>query len=108
VQLYLEELRKSDRTTTSLLNHEGGHLRRDWEAKNSIIVTWQISFDHICETRPSAADLLSLMSLLTGKEFPRLYFEVEASREICGKTRKRGMMITLSKIVMKMTHHNLA
>jgi len=29
---------------------------------NSIIITWQISFDHIRHVRPSAADLLSLMS----------------------------------------------
>jgi hypothetical protein len=70
VQLYLEELRKSARKMTSLLNHEGGHLRRDWEAKNSIIVTWQISFDHICEIRPSATDLLSLMSLFDRQGIP--------------------------------------
>ena len=70
VQVYLEELRKSDRKTTSLLNHEGGHLRRDWEAKNSIIVTWQISFDRICEIRPSAADLLSLMSFFDRQGIP--------------------------------------
>ena len=71
VQQYLEEFRKSDRKKTSLLNHEGGQLRRDWEAKNSIIITWQISFDHIRQARPSAADLLSLMSFSTGKGYPR-------------------------------------
>jgi len=78
VQQYLEEFRKSDRKKTSLLNHEGGQLRReggqlrrDLEAKNSIIITWQISFDHIRQARPSAADLLSLMSFSTGKGYPR-------------------------------------
>lgn len=33
VQRYLEDYRKSDRKKTSLLDYEGGQLRRDWEAK---------------------------------------------------------------------------
>ncbi|PVH69231.1 hypothetical protein DL98DRAFT_554516 [Cadophora sp. DSE1049] len=55
--------RKSDREKTSLLDNKAGHLRRDREAKNSIIITWHISFEHVRQSRPSAADLLSLMSL---------------------------------------------
>ncbi|KAK0516318.1 hypothetical protein JMJ35_000921 [Cladonia borealis] len=70
VQRYLEDFRKSDRKRTSLLNYEGGQLRRDWEAQNSIIITWQISFEHIRETRPSAADLLSLMSFFDRQGIP--------------------------------------
>jgi hypothetical protein len=58
----LEEFRKSERRNTSLLNQDNGDLRRDDEAKNSLILTWQISFDHIRSTRPSAANLLSLIS----------------------------------------------
>ncbi|KAF2184939.1 hypothetical protein K469DRAFT_779558, partial [Zopfia rhizophila CBS 207.26] len=67
---YLEEFRKNDKKKMSLLNHDGGHLRRDWEAKNSIIITWQISFDHILQTRRSAADLLSLMSFSDRQGIP--------------------------------------
>jgi hypothetical protein len=67
VREYLEKFRKSDRQRTSLLNFEGGKLRRDRDAMNSIIITWQISFDHIRDTRPSAADLLSLMSFFDGQ-----------------------------------------
>jgi hypothetical protein len=63
VRQYLDQFNKSERKRTSLLNRDDGQLRRDWEAKNSIIVTWQISFEHIRQIRPSAADLLSLMSL---------------------------------------------
>ena len=70
VQQHLEEFRKSDSKRTSLLNYEGGQLRRDWEAKNSIITTWQISFDYIFRTRPSAADLLSLMSFFDRQGIP--------------------------------------
>ena len=47
VQHYVAEFQRSDRRRTSLLNYEGGHLRRDPDAKNSIIVTWQISFTYI-------------------------------------------------------------
>ena len=70
VRQYLERFWKSDHKKTSLLNYEGGHLRRDREARNSIITTWQISFDHIRQARPSAADLLSLMSFFDRQGIP--------------------------------------
>ncbi|CZR68085.1 related to kinesin light chain [Phialocephala subalpina] len=74
VREYLQDFQKSERKRASLLNHEGEHegeqLRRDREAKNSIIITWQISFDHIREIRPSAADLLSLMSFFDRQGIP--------------------------------------
>ncbi|KAJ5149701.1 hypothetical protein N7448_001279 [Penicillium atrosanguineum] len=62
VSQYLEEIQGSDREATNLLKKEAGHLSRDWEAKHSILVTWQMSFDYIRQTKPSAADLLALMS----------------------------------------------
>ncbi|KAJ6109292.1 hypothetical protein N7486_001526 [Penicillium sp. IBT 16267x] len=62
VSQYLEKFRKSDGEASKLLHYEAGHLYRDWEAKNSILVTWQISFDYIRRIRPSASNLLSLMS----------------------------------------------
>ncbi|KAF2489044.1 TPR-like protein [Lophium mytilinum] len=70
VQQYLAKFRKSDKEKTSLLNYDGGHLRRDEEAKNSILITWQISFDHLLEARRSAADLLSLMSFFDRQGIP--------------------------------------
>ncbi|KAF4631476.1 hypothetical protein G7Y89_g6649 [Cudoniella acicularis] len=54
----------------NLLNYEGEQLRRDLEAKNSITITWQISFDYIQEIRPSAAELLSLMSFFDRQGIP--------------------------------------
>ncbi|KAJ5918610.1 hypothetical protein N7466_010602 [Penicillium verhagenii] len=64
VPQYLNKLRESDSQKVRLLNHEGAYrqLRRDREARSSILGTWQISFDFIQEIRPSAANLLSLMS----------------------------------------------
>ncbi|KAJ5612645.1 hypothetical protein N7510_005839 [Penicillium lagena] len=60
VSQYLERLRNGD--AKRLLEYEPGHLHRDWEAKNSILVTWRISFNHLRQIKQSAADLLSLMS----------------------------------------------
>lgn len=70
VRNYLDEFRKSDRRKTNLLNLAGGELRRDIKAKNSIIITWQISFDYIRESKPSAAELLSLMSFCDRQGIP--------------------------------------
>ncbi|KAF2805782.1 putative kinesin [Mytilinidion resinicola] len=70
MQQYLEAFYKSDKKRTGLLDYDGGHLRRDEEAKNSILITWQISFDHILHARRSAADLLSLMSFFDRQGIP--------------------------------------
>lgn len=70
VAKYLDEFKKSERKRSNLLARDEGQLRRDWEAKNSIIVTWQISFEHIQRIRPSAADLLSLMSFFDRQGIP--------------------------------------
>jgi tetratricopeptide (TPR) repeat protein len=67
---YLEEFQKNERKRSNLLTYDNIQLRRDWEAKNSIVVTWQISFEHIQQTRPSAADLLSLMSFFDRQGIP--------------------------------------
>ena len=68
---YLDKLQQSDRKKTNLLDHEGGQLRRDQTAKNSIILAWQISFEHIYDTRPTAANLLSLMSFCNRQGIPK-------------------------------------
>ncbi|KAF9730175.1 hypothetical protein PMIN04_012728 [Paraphaeosphaeria minitans] len=70
VAKYLDDYKRSERKRTSLLNFDKGKLRRDWEAKNSIIVTWQMSFEHIRQTRPSAAELLALISFFDRQGIP--------------------------------------
>ncbi|OCK73007.1 HET-domain-containing protein, partial [Lepidopterella palustris CBS 459.81] len=82
---YIEKFQKSDKGKTSLLNHEGGHLRRDWEASSSILITWQLSFDHVRQTRPSAADLLSLMSFFDRQGIPEALIQ---SRGVMGDRNK--------------------
>jgi hypothetical protein len=60
VSTYLNELSKSDRDRASLLEKDVGDIRRDGRASNSIISTWQISFEHIREVRASAARLTDI------------------------------------------------
>jgi tetratricopeptide (TPR) repeat protein len=70
VSKYLDQLRKSDKSKANLLNRDAGDLRRDPRVSNSIITTWQISFEHIRGARPSAAGLLSLMSFFNHQGIP--------------------------------------
>lgn len=70
VRQYLDRFERSDSDRANLLNFEASHLRRDSEARNSIITTWHISFSHIQQIRPSAADLLSLISFFDRQDIP--------------------------------------
>jgi hypothetical protein len=70
VSRYLQDLRKGDRDRAKLLQMDLGDTRRDGTASNSIIATWQISFEHIRRERPSATRLLSLMSLFNRQGIP--------------------------------------
>ena len=56
--------------TATGAGRDAGDTRRDWSAVHSIFMTWQISFDHIRGQRPSAARLLSLMSLFDRQGIP--------------------------------------
>ncbi|KAK4653373.1 LOW QUALITY PROTEIN: hypothetical protein QC762_0082910 [Podospora pseudocomata] len=67
---YLAEFRKSEHRKSSLLQYDAGDLRRDGGASNAVLTTWQISFDYIRSKRPSAADLLSLMSFFDRQGIP--------------------------------------
>jgi tetratricopeptide (TPR) repeat protein len=76
---YLAKLEKSEKSRANLLTSVFKELRRDQEAQDSIILTWQISFDHIRVTRPSAADLLSLMSMYNYQGIPEYLLKVRRS-----------------------------
>ena len=70
VEKYLADFRESERKRTRLLDHDAGDLRRDGGASNAILSTWQMSFDCVVRERPSAADLLSLMSFFDCQGIP--------------------------------------
>lgn len=70
IRKYLSDLKKSDKSKARLLSADIRELRRDREAKSSILSTWQISFEHILQFRSSAADMLSLMSFFDNQGIP--------------------------------------
>ncbi|OBT39371.1 hypothetical protein VE00_10239 [Pseudogymnoascus sp. WSF 3629] len=90
VREYLQDFRKSCRKRTSLLNYEGEQLRRDREAKNSIMITWQISFNHIREIRPSASDLLSLMSFFDRQGIPEALLQSRSDQRNLQQDQKEN------------------
>ncbi|XTI87867.1 hypothetical protein V2W45_1342700 [Cenococcum geophilum] len=67
---YIKDFRKSDKKKAKLLNWDAGDPRRDESASNSVVTTWQMSFEHIRKERRSAADLLSLMSFFNPQGIP--------------------------------------
>jgi len=62
VRQHLDKLRENEKSRSGLLLRDEGDLRRDRAAKNSIVLTWEIYFQHIRGIRHSTAGLLSLMS----------------------------------------------
>ncbi|KAI1088713.1 hypothetical protein F5B19DRAFT_496110 [Rostrohypoxylon terebratum] len=70
VRTYLEDFRKSNRKKETLLNSDFGDLRRDDTVANSVVTTWQLTFEQICREKPSAADLLSFMSFFNPQGIP--------------------------------------
>ena len=81
VRQYIEMLEKIDKSKQNLLDRNESDLRRDREAKNSILLTWQISFEHIQEIRPSAAQLLSLMSICDRHGIPECLLRIRTSED---------------------------
>lgn len=90
VRQYIEGFKESDRKRTGLLDCDEDQLRRDWEAKNSIIVTWQLSFDYIERIRPSAADLLSLMCFFDRQGIPEALLCSRAEKEETWRGQKKS------------------
>jgi tetratricopeptide (TPR) repeat protein len=78
---YLQLLHENESNQARLLCDDQGDLRRDRTVPNAIIATWEISFNQMRVDRPSAADLLALMSVLDRQGIPEsLLHEVFTSR----------------------------
>lgn len=83
---YIDHVAKTKASKRSVLDRDEGDLRRDREAKNSIFLTWQISIERIERVRPSAADLLYLMSCFDRQAIPEslLYIPTDQNRVVSG------------------------
>lgn len=66
---YLGEFQNSSKRG-GLLNSDSGDLRRDDQVSNSIVVTWQVTFEQIRREKPTAVYLLGLMSLFHSQNIP--------------------------------------
>ncbi|KAM0688989.1 hypothetical protein Q7P36_011065 [Cladosporium allicinum] len=89
IQQYLIKLEQCDKSQASVLDMDERDLRRDLEASNSIMLTWQISFNHIREVRPSATDLLSLMSFFDRQAIPQALLHEKASPQAMSEVGRR-------------------
>lgn len=74
IKQYINEFRENEDKRVKLLSYDAGGLRRDLRqhggASNAILTTWKVTFDFIRSKRPSAADLLSLMSFFDRQGIP--------------------------------------
>ncbi|KAM7202262.1 P-loop containing nucleoside triphosphate hydrolase protein [Rhypophila sp. PSN 637] len=88
LEKYLAEFRESKHKRSNLLQYDTGDLRRDGGASNAILMTWQISFEHIRAKRPSAVDLLSLMSFFHRQGIPECVLKPSRTTNLA---RERGL-----------------
>nr|POF17809.1 vegetative incompatibility protein het-e-1 [Quercus suber] len=77
VQQYCVDIEQSHWSRSSILRRCVPLPDRDAVAINSVMLTWQISFNHIYETQRSAAELLSLMSFCDRLAIPETFLRVE-------------------------------
>ncbi|KAH8627162.1 TPR-like protein [Alternaria alternata] len=75
---YLADFRNDSKKRERLLKWDAGELRRDESASNSVVTTWQMSFEQIQRERRSAAELLSLMSFFIPQGIPELEDDEDA------------------------------
>jgi tetratricopeptide (TPR) repeat protein len=79
---YLEELRKGNESSASLLDESSPQLRRDSGRTNSIVATWKVTFEYVRRTTPSAARLLSLMCFFDRQNIPEALLEGQYGEEV--------------------------
>lgn len=82
VTRYLARLNLSKTDRKYPLACEEGDIYRDPEAQRSIILAWETSFDHISQTRPSAANLLFLMSFFDRQAIQGFLLQTERTRPV--------------------------
>ena len=84
ISSYLDNFRKNDKKRTNLLNRDAGGLHWDKSALNSVVTTWQMSFEVIREERRSTADLLSLMSFFNPQGIPESVLRSHSANATAG------------------------
>lgn len=90
IRSYLQELQSKDEEDTNVLEDDIPQLRRSAGRSNSIVKTWNITFEYVRKTMPSAARLLSLMCLFDRQDIPEALLQGQYGEMILTlrKTRK--------------------
>ncbi|KAF6784617.1 Kinesin light chain 5 [Colletotrichum sojae] len=70
IQSYMDEFQQSENRKGTLLRSDRGDIRRYEGVSNSVVVTWQVTFEQIKREQPRAANLLSLMSYFHAQNIP--------------------------------------
>ncbi|KAF6803947.1 Kinesin light chain 5 [Colletotrichum sojae] len=82
---YLGEFQKSENRKGTLLRSDRGDIRRYDGVSNSVVVTWQVTFEQIKREQPRAANLLSLMSYFHAQNIPEYMLHDYSSGNIGSK-----------------------
>ncbi|KAJ4243339.1 hypothetical protein NW762_014825 [Fusarium torreyae] len=72
VESYLKEFYGNEKQKDSLLRSDKGDLGRRDGVSNSVVMTWQVTFEQIRREQPRAANLLSLMSQFQAQNIPEI------------------------------------
>jgi tetratricopeptide (TPR) repeat protein len=78
---YMLEFARSESNKLTLLDQSAADLRRHPDVPSAVVTTWAISFEQIIEHYPSAANLLSLMSVLDNESIPEFLLQPEEDDE---------------------------
>ena len=106
---YLREFHENENKKGSLLNIDSGDLRRDPSATNSIVTTWQITFQQIQRERASAADLLSLISFFNPQSIPEWALQESVyTREAARSSFDEDVVVLRGYSLVKMTEDGRA
>ncbi|RYP47171.1 hypothetical protein DL768_006721 [Monosporascus sp. mg162] len=93
IRSYLDDFRKNHERRGSLLNSDVEDLRRHESVSNSVVMTWQVTFEQVRRERPAAANLLVLMSLFHAQNIPEYllhgYSDVALDRGESGEDDNR-------------------
>jgi hypothetical protein len=104
VRAYMEELQASEVAQLSLLDRDFSDHRRDREATNPILKTWQISFDFIRTKRETSAELLSMMCFCDRQAIPELLLRVRTdSGRGCEETFQDDVELLLGCTIISLS-----
>lgn len=70
LKAYLERFQSGEKKRNNLLSYDAGDISRHEGVSNSVVVTWQVTFEQILQEKPSAANLLALMSWFQPQNIP--------------------------------------